>query len=89
MCIRDRDKRKAVKDINVSYKKKDNYKQLEYKLRRYNFQQEILDMEEARRLKFNNINSRASLRLLEALIDHPKIIMTPKPIPPQEYLKYL
>lgn len=78
-----------VQEINKQIKRGENLKQIEKKLRTFRFQNDLYELEEFIPLKYNNINSNESKRLLQTLLDPPIRTISAKPLQKSEYLKYL
>lgn len=83
------DKKDELQEATLQFRRKENLKQIERKMRTYTFQKELLDSEAEIPLRFAKKESAESRRLVQALLDPPVEPKELKTMDKNEYLKYL
>jgi len=78
-----------IQDVAAQLKRGENVKQIERKMRTYNFQKKLLDSEQEIPLRFSKKESHDSRRLVQSLLDPPTEVKELKTLDKNEYLKYL
>ena len=78
-----------LQDVNTQFRRRENLKQIERKLRTYNFQRELLDSEPDVPLRYAKKESLESKKFVQSLLDQPVEVQELKSMDKNEYLKYL
>ena len=78
-----------LQDVNTQFRRRENLKQIERKLRTYNFQKELLDSEPEVQLRYAKKESLESKKFVQNLLDPPVDVEELKSMDKNEYLKYL
>jgi len=78
-----------IQDTAAQLRRGENVKQIERRLRTFNFQKKLLDSEQEIPLRFSKKESHDSRKLVQSLLDPPTDAKELKPLDKNEYLKYL